>query len=73
MHCNLFEHIFLQAKTHKTKVKQAAMSLFKHAKAANGSLNEVVASGRRPFMIERYTAQYTVPYRTERMSKFSMV
>ena len=46
VHHNLFEHAFLQAKTKKTKAKQAVISLFKHTKATNGSLNEVVVSAR---------------------------
>lgn len=38
-------------KTHKTKVKQAVISLYKHVKTTNDSLNVVVTSVRRSSVI----------------------
>ncbi|CAL9043682.1 unnamed protein product [Musa banksii] len=49
LHCSVANCHCLQAKTHKTKAKHTVRSLYKHAKATNGSLNEVVAGAQRSF------------------------
>ncbi|CAL9120350.1 unnamed protein product [Musa textilis] len=41
---------FLQGKTHQNMAKQAAKDMYKHGQATNGTLNEVAASVRRPFV-----------------------
>ena len=45
---------FFTSKNTQNQGKKGVMSLYKHAKATNGSLNEVVAGVRRPFMTIGY-------------------
>ncbi|CAL9075039.1 unnamed protein product [Musa textilis] len=42
--------MFLQGKTHQNMAKQAAKDVYKHGQATNGTLNEVAAVVRRPFV-----------------------